>query len=163
MTKDFKGHFEPDDPRHVLWSAGGCVWPTVPPYRIRFGSPNAMGEWNLLRTAGVLLEASMAWQHDDMTWANISPVPPMLDSMWIWRHYDRDQQEITWTVFFNHPAFAFDLEIHQVIPAPQKGNETVQLDNWEWTYPIPSPGDPLELWQVYFNETQPPEGWPPWA
>ena len=105
----------------------------------------------------------MDWTHDDMVWVAISEVPPMLDDIWLWKHYDRDAQDINWTVFFNHPGFAFDLEIFQAIPAPQRCNDTVHLDNWEWEYPIGSPGTPLSLWQVYFNETDPPEEWPPWT
>lgn len=163
MAKDFKGHFEPADPRNVIWGAGGCSWPTVPPYRLRLGSEAAQAPWGLLKTNGILYQARVGSTHDDVTWDSISNLPPFLDASWVWKHYDRQAQDIRWTVFFNNPGVAYSWEITQLIPAPQRCNDTVELDNWEWSYPYPSPGSPLTLWQVYFNETQPPEGWPPWA
>lgn len=163
MTRDFKGHFESSDPRNVVWGAGGCVWPTVPPYRMRLGSENAPEEWALLRTDGILFQATVAAQHDNVLWQAISPLPPFLDGAWIWRNFSRAAQDIRWTLFFNNPAVAQAWEITQVLDGPLRGNEDTILDDWEWIYPHEQPGTPLLLAQVYFDELWPPDGWPPWT
>ncbi len=163
MTKDFKGHFEPADPRNVLWGAGGADWPTVPPYRIRLGMQNPTGDWDLLRSAGVLFEADPAGQHDDVTYTGQPPFPNIVTGMWLWRHFDPEAQRVWWLLFIAHPDHHEDLQIdHTFDPGP--ANVTVILPNEEWVYhETLYPGTPFEIWQVYFNETQPPEGWPPWA
>lgn len=163
MAKDFKGHFESADPRNVLWGAGGCVWPTVPPFRIRLGSENAPIEWELFKTSGTLFEAFGTPTHDDVTWQSISATPPDVTSAWIWRHYERADDDIRWTLFFNTPLTPQPWEITLLTAAPVRGNRTVAIADFDWTYGYPSPGNPLLLTQVYFNESLPPSGWPPWA
>lgn len=163
MAKDFKGHFESADPRNVLWGAGGCTWPTVPPFRLRVGSENASGDWALLKTSGVLLEASPVIDHDDVTWIGVPPFPDDVTGMWIWRHYDKTAQTVRWILFIDHNGQPEALQITDTfLPGP--GNVNVLLENSDWPYaPIADPGTPISLWQVYFDETQPLEGWPPWS
>lgn len=163
MPKDFKGHLEADDPRNVLWSAGGCWWPTIPPYRIRLGSENATGVWEFLRTIGVLFEPSGEETHDNTIWLAISPLPPLLDTAWIWRSYSRDNQTLRWTIFLNSPLHHTPWEITDLRDTPVLGNRDVLIEGYTWEYVHPSPGSPLTLAQVYFDEELPPDGWPPWT
>ena len=163
MAKDFKGHLEAADPRNVLWGAGGCTWPTVPPYRLRLGSQSASGPWELLKTSGVLLEAAALWTHDDVTWIGVAPFPDDVTGMWIWRHYDKTAQEVWWLLFITHTGHHEDLQVIDIFEVGP-GNVNVSMENLDWLYaPITSPGSPLTLWQVYFDETEPLEGWPPWT
>lgn len=163
MAKDFKGHLEPDDPRNPVWGAGGCTWPSIPPYRLRLGSQNAPEEWEILDRLGVLFEADFTNPHDDLIYRSLPPLPPFLDDAWIWRHYERPDQTLRWTLFFNNPAIPADWEITDLQMSPQVCNRNVAIADYEWIYPFPSPGTPLVLAQVYFDEIFPPNGWPPWT
>lgn len=163
MPKDFKGHLEADDPRNVVWGAGGCDWPTIPPCRLRLGSENASGPWELLKTSGVLLEASPLSNHDDVTWIGVPPFPTDVTLIWAWRHYDKPSQEVWWLLFIDHVAEPESLQVIDIFDVGP-GNVNVFMENLDWPYaPIADPGTPLSLWQVYFNEEQPPDGWPPWT
>lgn len=162
MAKDFKGHFESDDPRNVVWGAGGCTWPTVPPYRLRLGLEGATGPWELLQTSGVLLEASPLSAHDDVTWIGVPPFPDDVTLIWVWRHYDKPAQKVWWFIFIHHVEHFEPLQIDDQF-GTGPGNVDVFVENLDWLYaPIADPGTPFSLWQVYFDETNPPQGWPPW-
>lgn len=162
MAKDFKGHFEPNDPRNVVWGAGGCDWPTVPPYRLRLGSQNAPEEWELLRTTGVLFQAQPSSTHDDVTWVSLTELPPDVDLMWIWRHYDLPAQQVWWLLFIDHTEHHEALQVIDIF-GRGPGNVNTFMENLDWPYaPIADPGTPLSLWQVYYSELVPLEGWPPW-
>jgi hypothetical protein len=163
MAKDFKGHFEPDDPRNVLWGAGGADWPTVPPFRLRLGIQTVPLPWRRFRRQGVLLEGDPSSTHDDVTWTGIAPFPTDVIGLWAWRHYDKPGQAVWWFIFINHTGHHEPLQVLDIFGVGP-ANKTVYVENTDWPYPtIPDPGTPFELWQVYFNETLPPDGWPPWT
>jgi hypothetical protein len=157
MAKDFKGHFESDDPRNVVWSAGGCTWPTVPAYRYRMYCSGGGGLWLWLRTAGLLMEANHVADHDDMTWESISGLPFYLTSVWMWRQFQRDTGQVRWTLFFNSPFVGPVIEVQNYFDAYKKCNVDIAIDNsaWDWP-PISSPGEELSLRQVYYDEDEPP-------
>ena len=162
MPKDFKGHFEPSDPRNVVWGAGGCTWPTVPPYRIRLGVEHPPPKWAFLELWGVLFEATEETTHDVVVWEAIHGLPECFNFWRITRTYVTGATtwhwlvEI-WTDFTDEP-----LVIEATTPIG-KGNLDVEIENRSWEDDhIPSPGSPMVLYQVYFDETNPPAGWPPW-
>jgi hypothetical protein len=163
MPKDFKGHLEPADPRGPVWGAGGCTWPTIPPYRFRLGCQNAPPVWEPLKSTGILFQASGPQYHDDLIYQAASAIPIMLQNIWIWRHYERVDQSIRWTFFFNNPLVSAAWEITDLQMAPYRCNVDIEVADYEWIYFFPSPGSPLVLSQVYFDENFPPGGWPPWT
>jgi hypothetical protein len=162
MPKDFKGHIEPDDPRHVLWGAGGATWPTVPPFRFRLGNPIVHPLWAVLQNRGILMEPFGSPTHDDITWANIEPIAAWITLAWVWRHYDRVRNDVRWMAFFDvtfWPEAVQVMDFHEPGPA----NVDVIVDNAGFEHPTHiTPGPWLGLWQVYYNETETPEQWPPW-
>ena len=162
MAKDFKGHFEPDDPRGPLSGAGGCTWPTVPPWRMRLYAPDPPGLWAWLKSTGLLYEQSGGDGHDSTVWTAISALPFYLTSAWAWRNWIPATQTLQWWLFFNSPFVGPVIEVLNESTGIKPGNVDVEIDNSDWDWPpLASPGDELTLYQVYFNETDPPQGWPP--
>lgn len=116
MTKylnRFKGHMRSGDPRTPVTGAGGCTWPTVPPWRIKLSSRNATGEWAFLNTKLLLLEQDpQSSSHNRV----------------VWRAIDKPD-EVYWVLVEKiyipslHPAFRYWLSI--------------LLTGWahEWTWP----------------------------
>jgi hypothetical protein len=162
MAKDFKGHLEASDPRNVLWGAGGCAWPTFPPYRLRLGVENPPAKWAFLRTDGVLFEATEATTHDVVIWQAIAGLPECFQFWRITRTYERGAENWHWLLEIQTDCTEEPWEITDETPIG-KGNVDVQLEHVGWDpEQVPSPGTPLYLIQVYFNETAPLDSWPPW-
>ena len=163
MAKDFKGHLEPDDPRDPLWGAGGARWPTIPPYRLRLGVLETSRRWRVLTDTGVMFEAEQSSTYLDVTYLAVGPFPYHVTGMWLWRHFDRTLQNVWWLLFIDHEDHHEALQVNTIFD-PGPANIRIDIENTNWPYaPIPDPGGPFELWQVYYNEDDPPEGWPPWA
>jgi hypothetical protein len=162
MSKDFKGHFEPDDPRNAVWGAGGCTWPTVPPHRIRLGVEEPPAKWAFLHTPGVLFEATEGTTHDVVVWEAIAGLPPCFQFWTITRTYERGATTWRWLMEIQTDCTEQPWQIEDTTPLG-KGNRDVAIANDDWdAIQIPSPGSPIHLIQVYFNEEDPPDGWPPW-
>lgn len=65
----FAGHLDVGDPRTIISGAGGCTWPTIPPFRVQLSSTNATGEWLFLRHRPIILEQDMiASHHNYVLW-----------------------------------------------------------------------------------------------
>lgn len=163
MAKDFKGHLESEDPRNLAWGAGNADWPTIPPYRIRVGNPIVHPVYAPLLNPGILMEPVGTPAHDDVTWQNVAPISNWITGAWVWRHYDRALQETWWLAFFDlvfYPTAVEVMDIH----GPGPANVDVIIDNSEPSQPERiQPGPWVGIWQVYFDETNPPDGWPPWT
>jgi hypothetical protein len=97
-----------------------------------------------------------------MTWTAISALPFYLTSVWMWRHWSEIDESEWWFLFFNSPFVGPVIEVLDIQAGRRQCNTTKRIDNSGWNWPpLPSPGDALSLWQVPFDETAPPEGWPP--
>ena len=65
----FRGHMRLGDPRTPVSGAGGCTWPTVPPYRIMLYSRNPTGEWGFLAKEPIVLQYDLPTAtHDYVVW-----------------------------------------------------------------------------------------------
>lgn len=65
----FAGHLSSDDPRTIISGAGGCTWPTIPPFRVQLSSTNPTGEWLFLRTRPIILEQTIVRSgHNYVVW-----------------------------------------------------------------------------------------------
>lgn len=87
----FTGHLPPGDPRNLTTGAGGCVWPTIPPYRVLLYSDDATGEWSFLRSHPVLMEQDrFVSHHNHTTWRAIEK-PHQIYHILLEKIYIRDQ------------------------------------------------------------------------
>lgn len=68
----FAGHVAAEDPRTPVTGAGGCRWPTFPPWRVQLSSTNATGEFTFLNTRPIILEQDpFSTTHDYVNWLPI--------------------------------------------------------------------------------------------
>lgn len=75
----FVGHIEPGDPRTPVTVAGGCRWPTVPPFRLQLGSTNATGLYAHFNHDPVLLQLDLSTAtHNNGVWV------PTLLPFWLY-------------------------------------------------------------------------------
>lgn len=69
VLDNFAGHMPEGDPRHQLWGAAGCVWPTVAPYKAELKSDDATFDLLWLRLLPIPLKpAVFPLTHDSMEW-----------------------------------------------------------------------------------------------
>lgn len=74
----FAGHYFTGDPRTPVQGAGGCVWPTVPPYRVQFSSTTATGQWEFLRYTPVIFQqVESPFHHNLLTYEMIEQPGPV--------------------------------------------------------------------------------------
>lgn len=86
----FTGHIEAGDPRTPITVAGGCRWPTVPPFRVLFSSTTATGIYRPWNTEPVLFELNLeSAQHSYGIW-EAPHLPWWLYSAWMEKFYNRD-------------------------------------------------------------------------
>lgn len=72
----FTGHIEYGDPRSPVTVAGGCRWPTIPPFRLLLGSTNSTGLYVHFNTEPILFQLDLAsarhdhgiWMPTDLPW-----------------------------------------------------------------------------------------------
>lgn len=94
----FSGHLENDDPRTLLQAAGGCVWPTIPPYRWGICTHNSTGMLMPMRFSYVVLEQTTPPPgHDFMRWLMISGPFPIVAG-WVDRTYTRSTHTVDYVV-----------------------------------------------------------------
>jgi hypothetical protein len=163
MARDFKGHLDPGDPRDPLWAAGGATWPTIPPYNIIVGNPITHPIWLPLLNPGILMSPDQLTPYDDQTWTSVAQPSTWITSAWAWRHFDRSTMEVDWFVFFNTVFHPDPLQVWDTFTAPRAANVDVKIDNSGWPYGLPTPGDEIGIYQVLWDESTVPGGWPPWA
>lgn len=94
----FSGHLTSDDPRTLLQAAGGCVWPTIPPFRYALCTGNSTGMLTPLMFTKVIFEQTTAAPgHDFMRWLMISGPLPVVAG-WVDKTYVRSRDEVDWVV-----------------------------------------------------------------
>lgn len=85
----FAGHTDPDDPRRLVTAAGGCTWPTFPPFRVEFASTLATGPWNCFNFETALLEMDLINTTHDHAWWQPLSVPSCVYSMTLEKIFNR--------------------------------------------------------------------------
>ncbi len=158
----FKGYFQPGDPRGPCFASSGADWPTVPAFRYRLGSEDASGSWSFLKTTGVLLEhAQSVGKHTDR-WAAIADAPPCFSVCVFERMYLPIIPVVSWRLRIVTPC-QFSAWICRVFKRAGPANVDVELGGiFTPNGPPGDAGTKLTAYQVEFDETQPPGGWPPW-
>lgn len=160
-TERFQGSLSHEDPRTNVTAAGGSIWPTVPPYRMKLGAYNAEGVLAFINTKGLLFEQiSPIKNHDEMFWIG-SDNPIEVGGALAKRWYTYPNDHYTWLlqVFLRASVQPLIVEwerpyektnIDMPVPPTYLGNPVVGYT-----------GDEPFLYQVEWNETDPPWGWPP--
>lgn len=156
----FAGHHELDDPRSLMFAAARCTWPTTPAYRLFFACPSGTDAFSVLRTQGILFEWSQTPPgHDYGIWTVISAPLPFTGTL-VERQVSPDRSHVTWTVTI-HAIFTGDPAIKTFRFDPGPCNVDLIVGDFGFVNPIfGRSGSDATLFQVEYNETEPPGGWP---
>ena len=158
----FKGYFRAGDPRSLAYASAGADWPTVPPVRWRLGSEDATGSWEFLKTKGVLLENPGYASHDFGSWSAISGQPACFTRFDITRQFPEDWLFVVYKLILNTPCQARPWSSMKILD-PGRANQDVFFKSiFTPNGPPGDPGTKLTAYQVEFDATDPPDGWPPW-
>lgn len=159
----FRGYFKFGDPRGPLFASKGARWPTVPAWRYRLGSKTATGSWSFLRTTGLLFEVTQPG-HDICTWRAIADAPPCFTECRLTRSWVPYVNVVHWYLYINCGCPGAPWDVGIFMTPGHAANKNVLLGDFRT--PL-DPGDGkagvVRLYQVQFDEENPPEGWPPWA
>ena len=151
------------DPRNLLLGWGGMVWPTVPPWRWRLGSRDATGEWEFLKTEGILYVPQGTMTSETLIWQGVQPYPDWIASTVIRRAWLPLIDTTEWLL-----RFIFCEGLYQS-DNKRTARRTKANKDQSWGViksegsPGPDPGTQVTAYQVEFDEIQPPGGWPPWG
>lgn len=85
----FSGHVDNEDPRRLITAAGGCTWPTFPPFRVEFASTNATGPWSCFNYESALLQMDMINTTHDHAYWRLVRTPSCVYSMLLEKIYER--------------------------------------------------------------------------
>lgn len=153
----FAGHLTTDDPRTIVSGAGGCAWPTIPPYRVLFHSVDATGEWGWLRHSPILLQQDvLASRHDYVIWTPVEMPWPIYQVL-LEKFYNKNI----------HPNYDYYLTIHLVdwpsvrvwqIRLSGKCNRDVLWGRRHRRLMDGNTGKTFRQYQVEHDKTRPP-GW----
>lgn len=156
----FAGHLAAGDPRTPLAAAGGCPWPTVPPYRMQFSSLNPTGQFEFLLYTPVILQLiDSPVQHSLATWEAIEQ-PPIVYSWTVYKVWsptlvpDWDYQMV---ILLN--GWPAEVPYAKDIGGPC--NVDVVWGDISIPYGTGSPGSLFTQFQVEYNQTRHPNWMPP--
>lgn len=157
----FKGHIHNLDIRGPLTAAGGSTWPTIPAFRMRLGSWDGWGILQWLSDVGILFQMLMPQPgHDAMIWNDII-APVEVSSALLFRVYTFPNDFYTW---------AYQIQMVQSGPSiTDSWDRPFETNNRDHLVPDKDFGSPPQggtgtgctLFQVEYDETEPPIGWPP--
>lgn len=156
----FSGHLDPRDPRTIVSGAGGCRWPTIPPWRIQFSSRDARGEFLFLRSRPIILEQdALASHHDYVLWTPIEKPREVyhviLEKMYTPAMHPRIQYFLT--ILLN----AWDNPRVWLQLGTQRCNQNITWGDRYRTVEMGSTGDDFRQYQVEFNKWRSPGFTPP--
>lgn len=87
----FAGHIKRGDPRTPVFGAGGCPWPTIPPYRWALTSDDATGIYRPFNGASIIFHVDQVTaRHEHMVW-RLTNRPPWLYAGVIRKLFIRDR------------------------------------------------------------------------
>lgn len=159
----FRGYFRIGDPRGPLFGSKGATWPTCPAWRYRLGSETATGPWEFLKTTGLLFESQQAVGHDLVTWTAIADAPFCFTECRITRSWIPLVNLVRWYLKIDCGCPGAPWELVKTM-TPGKANRNfifgdliTPLDQGEGSAGV------VSMYQVEFDEENPPRGWPPWA
>jgi len=153
----FAGHLAIDDPRTITSGAGGCTWPTIPPFRVQLSSSNATGEWLFLRRRPIILEQDiLISSHDHVTWIAIEQ-PREVYYVLLEKIYVRNQHP-NMRYFLTILLNAWPSERVWVLNATGKCNKDLHWGERYRTLAMGTTGDAFYQFQVEFDKLRYP-GW----
>lgn len=159
----FRGYFTFGDPRGPLFASRGAKWPTCPAWRFRLGSETATGSWGFLKTTGILFE-HVQGNADYSLWEPIADAPACFTKCELSRGWIPIVSLVKWRIRINCGCPGAPWEISKTLTPGRSANVDLTLGK------LHTPGDQgngeagvVTLYQVQFDEENPPDGWPPWA
>ena len=160
-TRFFDGHIAPPDPRDLHIGSSGATWPTVPPYRWLLGSENPTAELYFLYNTGLLFELDQpASEPGYARWDGPIGMAPVTWARTERFHAPADT-DLTILIRLDVIGCPERLEIDLTFPIGP-ANVDYHVGDWSLISPcVGSTGDTCRLMQVEYNETVPPDGWPP--
>lgn len=151
----FAGHMRSGDPRTPVFAAGGCPWPTIPPYRWVLTSSDATRMYAPFNGASILFECEDAnTRHDLAVWRVVDQPWWLYDAV-IEKHFIRDQ----------YPNYRYWVTIlmtlrgiDEIAVANRHGrcNENVHLGNQIGGPLRGNVGNTFRMLQIEYNQTEPP-------
>ena len=158
----FRGYFTPGDPRGPLFASKGASWPTCPAWRYRLGSKTATGAWEFLTDTGILFEASQP-AHDTSTWTPIADAPACFTDCRIVRSWVPVLSLVRWRLIIdcNCPGAPWDLT-KTMTPGRAANRDVILGDLVTPLGPGSDKAGVVTIYQVQFDEENPPGGWPAW-
>ena len=153
----FAGHLDMDDPRNALTAAGGCPWPTIPPYRVQLSSTNASGQFAFLRTLPIILELiASPVQHGLATWETIE-APGVVYNATVYKVYTPSAFPLySWQLVLLLAGWPAEVPFAQDASGPC--NVDVTWGDLSIPYGAGSPGSEFKQFQVEFDQLRSP-GW----
>lgn len=153
----FAGHQASEDPRTLMFAGVGCPWPTRPAFRYRAISENATGEFTGFNGDGLFLPLdTIEPNFDDATWVWPGPDAPILECDW--RHFQEEVDGNGYGWLFRVFVDCWPTFITKRITGEDGAcNEDVLVGDLDDIPPgIGNTGDTLTLFQVEWDETEPP-------
>lgn len=155
----FAGHLDHRDPRTPVQGAGGCPWPTIPPYRVQFSSTNATGQFEFLQHSPVILEQVPSVFHHRLLEWQVIEAPPEVYQWTLYKTFTPDLfpgWEYSYVIFL----IGWPDEVPYTHFLSGKCNVDVLLGDIGIPYGTGSPGSAFTLFQVEWNALRHP-GWLP--
>lgn len=154
----FAGHISPADPRSLLFSAKGSVWPTIPAFRYRAQSDNATGAYSFFNGDGLLLELFTPLPaFENVQWFGHRP-PPLDHSAFI----NMQQTPVTrpgfvWVIGVS-PEIDTGFDIKFLVQPLRKTNVDIEVGSIQRFFPeIGDTGSTFRMRQVVWDQTMPPD------
>lgn len=153
----FSGHIETNDPRTPLSAAGGCTWPTIPPYRLWLVSDDATGDLAFFNFAPLLLEWDAPQPaHDLAEWQLIGD-DDYAESAIAEKLFTQGQNTYRWRFEIEVIAIPEEPLVFGIIRDIGRCNVTIPLPNvWAFDIDRGRTGDTFRMEQVVWDEDSPP-------
>lgn len=156
----FAGHMELLDPRSSMFGCHGCTWPTIPAYKLFLASQDACGTLSFLNTVGVLFTVTTDTPPPNAVQWNHNGIQLPIISAFVLKNGMEDPYgyQLAVTMFMTVGTLEMD-----IVVAEQKCNRDHAMPvTWiDGPFGTGCTGHTCKLYQVEFDESTPPGGWPP--
>lgn len=157
VADPFAGHFSPGDPRGPLSAAGGCTWPTIPPYRFWLTSDDATGDLAFFNVRPVLFQFASGQPAHNFTWWFRHGTHPDVGLARCLRRYTFAAPTSNW---------AFTIPVNAIPEESLNFNIDRPIETCNRGLPLPNTfafdidrgvtGDTFRLEQIEWDQTSPP-------